>query len=138
MDTQMMEQHLGNGHKAIVLPQLTTNLYLDGTLKLLRGPDGVELYPKEGMGSGDGYVHFSVITTVGEEAAWWAIGNDHAVPAHVSVELMRPARVDKGVIIGIGQCLRAGKNVMVSEGTVMQGMDLIAKVTATFVHFVKR
>lgn len=138
MATQTLEQHLGNGHHVVVVPELSTNLYLDNTLKLLRGPDGVELYPKDGMGSGDGYIHFSIVTTVGEEAAWWAIGNEHAVPATVTVQLMRPATVRGGVITGVGMCIRAGKNVMVSEGTVLQDMKVIAKVTVTFVHFVKR
>lgn len=124
-------------YRASVVPELTTNLYLDHTLKLRRGPDGVELDPKEGMGSGDGYVHFSIVTTVGEESAYWAVGCDHVAPACVSVQLLRPARVDGGVITGVGCLLRAGKQVIVAEGTVCQDMKLIAKVTVTFVLFVK-
>lgn len=123
---------------AQVLPVLSENLYLDHTLKLRRGPDGVELYPKEGMGSGDGYIHFSIITTVGEEAAWQCLGDDHAVPATVSVQLLRPGQVSKGVITGIGHILRAGKGVMACEASVCQDLKLLAKVTVTFVHFVKR
>lgn len=121
-----------------VTPTLTTNLYLDHTLRMRRGPDGVELDPKDCMGSGDGYIHFSVVTTVGEEAAWQCLGDDHAVPAQVTVNLLRPASVHDGMITGIGQVLRIGKGVMVSEATVCQNMKLIAKVTVTFVHFVKQ
>lgn len=117
---------------------LTTNLYLDHTLRLRRGPDGVELDPREGMGSGDGYIHFSVVTTVGEEAAWQALGHEHAVPVHVSVELLRPAHVDEGMVVGIGEILRAGSAAMVCRGTVTQAMKLIAHVTVTFVPFIKR
>lgn len=123
---------------AQVVPNLSVNLYLDHTLRLRRGPDGVELDPRDCMGSGDGYVHFSIVTTVGEEAAWQALGNEHAVPASVNVQLLRPAEVGKGVITGIGKILRAGKNVMACEATVCQDMKLLALVTVTFVHFVKR
>lgn len=124
-------------YRATVTPELSLNLYLDHTLRLRRGPDGVELEPKEGMGSGDGYIHFSIITTVGEEAAYWVIGSDHVAPACVSVQLLRPARIDGGLITGVGCLLRAGKHVIVAEGTVMQDMKLLAKVSVTFVHFIK-
>jgi hypothetical protein len=57
-----------------VLPTLNPNLFLDHTLNLKRGPDGYELMPEVGLGVGDGYIHFSVIATMGEEAAWQVIG----------------------------------------------------------------
>lgn len=104
-----------------------------------RGPEGVELLPEQGMCSGeDGFIHFSVVARVGEEASWWAIGDDHAVPASVFVQLMRPAHVDGGPITGKGILQRAGTGVIVSEGVVMQDMKEIAKVSVTFIHFVKR
>lgn len=126
-------------HYAEVRPILNHNPFLDHCLKMRRAPDGVEMMPEHGMCSGDdGYIHFSIIATIGEEAAWQAVGDDHAVPANVSVNLMRPANISAGCLTGTGVLLRAGKNVIVSEGTVMQDMKLIAKVTATFVHFEKR
>jgi acyl-coenzyme A thioesterase PaaI-like protein len=124
-------------YRATVKPELTTNLYLDYTLGVKRGPDGVEMQPEACMTcSKDGYLHFSIATTLGEEAAWWAVGDEHAVPANVSVQLMRPAHVAKGKLIARGTVLRLGKNVMCSEAEVVQDMKVIAKVT--FVHFEKR
>jgi acyl-coenzyme A thioesterase PaaI-like protein len=123
----------------VVKPHLHLNPYLDVTLRVKRGPDGVELIPTDAICVGqDGYVHFSIIATLGEEAAWWAIGDDHAVPASVSVQLMRPAHIDAGPLIAIGECLRTGSQVIVSEGIVMQAGKIIAKVTAMFVPFVKQ
>ena len=139
----MYEISVGIEHKNLYLaepvrPTLNHNPFLDHTLKLRRGPDGVEMMPECGMcSSEDGFLHFSVIVTIGEEAAWQAVGDDHAVPATVSVHLLRPAHINAGCITGKGILLRAGKRVIVSEGTVMQGLKLIAKVTATFVHFEK-
>lgn len=121
-----------------VMPRLTTNLFLDHVLKLRRGPDGVELDPRDCMGSGDGYIHFSIVTTVGEEAAWQVLGEEHAVPASVNVLLCRPAEVRKGIIIGTGEIVRAGANVMHCKGIVTQDMKTICEVAVTFTRFVKR
>lgn len=121
-----------------VVPVLSRNLYLDHQLKLKRGPDGTELEPTDCMGSGDGYIHFSIITTIGEEAAWQALGDEHAVPCNVTVNLLRPGHIAKGTITGIGRILRAGTGVMVCDATVCQDGRLLAMVTATFVPFVKR
>lgn len=119
-----------------VAPKLVLNPYLDMVLKLKRGPDGVECDPEDCMASGqDGYIHFSIVTTIGEEAAWWAVGHDHAVPAAVSVQLLRPAHVGEGTLLGKGCALRLGKSIIVSEAVVTQGMKTICKVTANFVHF---
>lgn len=123
---------------AIVRPVLTPNLFLDHCLNMKRGPDGTELMPKEGLGVGDGYIHFSVIGTLGEEAAWWAIGDEHAVPCHVGIDLFRPAHASAGLITARGNLLRAGASVICSEATVCQNHKLLAKVTANFVRFVKR
>lgn len=118
-----------------VQPPLSSNLYLDHLLKMKRGPDGVELEPEMAMGSGNGFCHFSIVTTVGEEAAWWAVGDEHAIPASVEVKLLRPASVHRGTILGRGTVLRLGKSLMMSEGVVTQGTILLAKVTVTFVHY---
>jgi acyl-coenzyme A thioesterase PaaI-like protein len=123
---------------ARVLPLLTPNLFLDHTLNIKRGPDGTELMPQVGLGVGDGYIHFSVIATLGEEAAWQVIGDEHAVPCHVAIDLLRPAHVDGGLITARGHLLRAGRSVICSEATVCQNHKPLAKVTATFVHFEKR
>lgn len=126
-------------YRATVKPELISNMYLDHTLKVMRGPDGVELQPQEGMTcSADGYLHFSIPTTVGEEAAWWAVGDDHAIPAQISVQLLRPAHVADGPLTGKGYVLRHGVTVIGSEATVCQNLKLIAKVTVLFVHFEKR
>jgi acyl-coenzyme A thioesterase PaaI-like protein len=90
------------------------------------------------MGVGDGYIHFSIITTLGEEAAWQIIGNEHAVPCQISVQLLRPAHVADGLITARGNLLRAGASMIYSEATVCQNHKLIAKVNATFTIFQKR
>ena len=121
------------------------NHFLDRNLELKRGKDvggdgvHVVLDPKLKMASGDdGYLHFSVVTTVAEEASWWALDSEHAVPSQVSVSLLRPATVSGGTITGVGRILRKGKNVMVAQGDTMQGGKLICQVTATFVYFEKK
>lgn len=120
---------------AAVKPALTTNLFLDHVLKMRRGPDGVELVPEMCMTSGDGYLHHAIVSCVGQEAAYWVVGDEDAVACDVHSQLLRPAMVDKGLIIGIGRLLRVGKTTMVSEACVTQDMKLLAKVSVTFVHY---
>lgn len=120
-----------------VRPLQTINYMLDHTLKLKRGPDGTELEPKNCMCSGDGYIHFSVVTTVAEEAAWQALGHDHAIPCSVTVNLFRAAHITKGPLTGIGHVDRIGKKMMWSEGCCMQDGNLIAKVHVVWTIFTK-
>lgn len=124
-------------YRVHVLPELTHNHYLDSLLSVRRGPDGVEFDPKDMFCSGDGYLHFSIPTTLGEEAAWWAVGHDHAVPCNVQVQLLRPGRIDAGLVVAKGELLRAGKQIVASEGRVYQAFNLLAVVSVTWTIFYK-
>ena len=116
------------------------NPYLDKFLQLERGENGSEvvLNPSGPMCSGrDGYVHFSIVATVAEEAAWQAIGDEHAVPSSISISLLRPAHITGGEIVGSGEVLKNGRQVISSCGYAYQGGKLLAHVTVSFVHFEK-
>jgi uncharacterized protein (TIGR00369 family) len=76
-----------------------------------------------------GVIHFAVLATLGEVAAADAVGAS-VVPANVSVNLLRAAR--PGRLEGRGRVLRAGRRLAVAEGEVIQGGELVAKVTVNF------
>jgi acyl-coenzyme A thioesterase PaaI-like protein len=141
----------------------SSNFYLDSTLRLQRGAGGVLLRPDRemcstveqcldtpadkhvanscpGCGGGGlkGFLHFSVVTTVAEEAAWQALGEDHAVPAAITVNLVRPGTLTGGDVIGEGVAVKAGRGIMVAEGKAYQGGKLLATVTATFARYERR
>lgn len=119
--------------------QELVNAFLDVTLGMTRGKDGVTLTPTDAMTCGaDGYLHFSVPLTVGEEAAWWSLGCEHAVPSQVSTNLLRPATLSGGPITGKGYAVRKGKGTMVATGEAWQDGKMLALVTVNFVHFEKR
>lgn len=114
------------------------NVFLDTTLKLHRGGEPVKLYPTMAMANcPEGYLHFSIPTIVAEEAAWWALEEEHAVPASMTINLLRPAHVLGGAIIGYGEQIRKGKSVLTACGSAMQGGKQIALVVVTFIRFEK-
>jgi hypothetical protein len=122
----------------VPVPDPVVNPFLDSTLELKRTPRLVALAPNMNLASSrDGYLHFSIPTVVGEEAAWQALNEEHAVPAAVNVQLLRPAKVN-AALIGRGEVLRKGRGVLVSEGRVTQNQNLVAVVTVTFTRFVKQ
>ncbi len=131
------------------------NMFLDKTLGLARGysvigEDGkleVRYRPQRdhcagsfmrGWMSDDQYIHAAVLTTVGQEAAWWAVGNDHAVTVQMEARFVRRALLSEGEIVGRGVCLQNGSRIMQARGEVYQKDRLVAVVTASFVESEKR
>lgn len=119
--------------------ELPINPWLDGALQLKRGHAEVKVLPRREMCTGyDGYIHFSLPLTIAEEAAYWALDEEHAVPAQISVSLLRPAHVNNGPIIGFGDRIRKGASVLTATGSAIQGGKQICHVTVTFIKFEKR
>lgn len=121
------------------------NRFLDNTLALRRGfniggdDTHVVLEVTEAMtNTSDGFLHFSIPTTVAEEAAWWSLQEEHAIPLGLNASFLRPANMNWGPITGIGRVIRKGQGVMVAEGEAWQNGKLIYKVTVNFVRFEKR
>ncbi|HRC86794.1 MAG TPA: PaaI family thioesterase [Thermoanaerobaculia bacterium] len=74
-------------------------------------------------------IHFAVLTTLAEVSAAQAAGVP-VVPAAVSVQLL--ARARPGRLVGKGRLLRRGRTLVVAEGEVFQGEQMVAKATVTF------
>ena len=115
------------------------NPYLDETLGIKRGclPRGCEyatapyLDPTDALVTGSGHLHFSIPTTLAEEAAWWAVGEAHAVPASVHVSLHAAAKA-RGRIMSMGTVLRRGNRIFHARGETWQEGRLLCTVEVTF------
>ena len=78
---------------------------------------------------GTGWVHFAVLTAMGEIAAAQAVGGS-VVPASVNAHFLRPAPIGK--LVARGKVLSRGRKLRTAEGEIYAGEKLVAKVTVQF------
>ena len=74
-------------------------------------------------------MHFAVLATLAEIAAARSTGAG-VMPAQVSLSLLR--RAGGAALTARGRVLKSGRTLIVAEGEVFQGGELVAKAVVTF------